>query len=507
MNLFQINLVYLWKKYKNHPIMKYIFIAISILFTLTPLHSQMEFEEVLSTAQFGEDSYYFDINFLSDTVLLSMVNLSVERDVEYFIYNKDSLINITSKLVRNFKPSNKDYYDTLGFFHQKLSQFVRYEKSDTTIYFIDMNGDIVRKIKYPHNNQDFGKLFMNSNDERFIGIYHRYEQSLTDTYYHDIVYSTDFGESWVQINPEQFIYEQTGTLYNTHRAIDAFFSSKNNGKMLIRFYWSSKFEDYFEYTFYDYNTQEFKIFDDWFNPEYILCFECHLDDYITINNSTSSVLAVKNGIENFNFINLYDVSNLDQDSLLGIGSSLRLPNSTEINKQNYFINSLNSSHHILKLFLYGENPERLYFQSFDSGKSWDYLFKDSNNNNSALFAINQFDNKLWISKRIRNDEDVNYDYSKIYRSISPLTNVRNQKKELGISLFFEQNRLIIKSDEEFIDSNVGIYNIEGKLLLNRHLILSKGNNFLQIPELHNGLILVAIKTKNGDKVFKLLNTN
>jgi hypothetical protein len=61
--------------------------------------------------------------------------------------------------------------------------------------FVLLRGEIVRKIKYPHNNLDIGSLIMNSNDESFLGIYHEYEQSLTDTYYHDIVYKTDYGET------------------------------------------------------------------------------------------------------------------------------------------------------------------------------------------------------------------------------------------------------------------------------------------------------------------------
>ena len=493
--------------------MKYIFIAISLLFTLTPVYSQMEFEEVFNTSEFGPYANMSKFKFASDTMLYQLYYINTlegNQYVEYYIkIRNQEPVNITDKLTKHF--SSNSQYDTLGYFHPKLSQFIRYEKSDTTIYYIDLNGDIVRKIKYPHNNLDFGQLFMNSNDESFLGIYHEYEQSLTDTYYHDIVYTTNYGETWNQINPEQFVYEQTGTLYNTHRAIDAFFSSKNNGKMLIRFYWSSKFEDHFEYTFYDYYSQKFKMYDNWFNPEEVVCYECHREDYLSLFDS---YLELRNETDSFNYLDFEKITRYNQDSLSSIGERVYLPFIKNVSNASYLVNRLNVRHHIMALDHYvnnmmdGEQPDRLLFQTFDGGNNWEFVYKDTNRESKiSLISLNPFTNELWLGRPIFDDENVGYRYGIVYKSISPLTNVENQEENLGLNLLLNKYSLNIVSENQYINTQISLYDLEGKILFNKALSITKGNNYLEIPELQNKLILVAIKTKNGDEVFKLLNTN
>lgn len=120
----------------------------------------------------------------------------------------------------------------------------------------------------------------------------------------------------------------------------------------------------------------------------------------------------------------------------------------------------------------------------------------------------EFDNYVHIRSAEDSIENINIVSSGGFSSwFIILSSVKSQEQQPGISIFFEENNLNIKSDNNYYNSQMEIYNIEGKLLFNKELSLAKGNNYLQIPELQNGLILVVIKTKSGDKVFKLLNTN
>jgi hypothetical protein len=150
---------------------------------------------------------------------------------------------------------------------------------------------------------------------------------------------------------------------------------------------------------------------------------------------------------------------------------------------------------------------KFYFQSFDSGKTWELLFNDTNSNYINLTRINHYNNDLWVSKRIVGDEKYEFEYFKIYVSSSPLTYVDDLESDLGISLLIDKYRLNIKSENEYINSQISFYSIEGKLLYNSDLSINRGNNYIEIPELLNKLNLVSINTNNGKEVFKLLNTN
>jgi len=112
--------------------------------------------------------------------------------------------------------------------------------------------------------------------------------------------------------------------------------------MIIRFYWSSKFEDYFEYTYYDYYTKEYKMYDNSFKLEEMLCFECHLDEYVTLNKNLFPDLTLRNSNNNLDLMNYYDIAKLNKDSLISTDEYLHLSNSTEINRSSY-------NHHLIMI--------------------------------------------------------------------------------------------------------------------------------------------------------------
>jgi len=257
------------------------------------------------------------------------------------------------------------------------------------------------------------------------------------------------------------------------------------------------------------------MYDNSFKLEEMLCFECHLDEYVTLNKNLFPDLTLRNSNNNLDLMNYYDIAKLNKDSLISTDEYLHLSNSTEINKRNYLINRSSYNHHLIMINLYykdsnSENErsiQNFYFQSFDSGKTWEYLFNDTNTYFKGLNQIDHFDNNLWVSRRIVDDEKYGFGYSKIYRSTSPLTNIERQNRELGLRLLNDQNSLNIKSENQYINTQISLYDLEEKILFNKELSINKGNNYIEIPQLQHKLILVTIKTKNGDQVFKLLNTN
>lgn len=495
-----------------------------IFIFLIPLSqfAQMEFEEVFDLETERRIMDIKDVHFFSDSILIIaetyLVN-ETQRRYNYFLSpdNGNTWNIITDKLLKNHSQIRQD--KPIGKYQVGRGTFVRFNlpEKDTSISFIDLEGNIKSKIPYPFigTRMEFSDLLLNPLDENFIGIHHNYYEFQVDTYFHNIGYTTNLGENWNSIQPELQLLEKEGVAVSKNRKISPYLSLTRKNSMLIFFEWSSRSDFYSIDAYYDMNENEFTFMHLKEINARFLCFEClKLESINYISEDRSGVLNynLKNGqVEQI--LDGYQILNVDKDSLTKLDEKVTIGASTSEYSSTLKTSSTNPNIQVLRVNLRAEDFNELFnqhlFKTTDGGKKWEFIYS----NNGLLEPITDFgilsqDSRVWLVKA-RNingiESEYKLDYHKVLLSKKTLSSIETHS-DLIYSTYLNNNTLIISSLEPKNNSKITVYNLQGKEIYSNSHDLVKGENQIGLNQiLNNGMYLVKITSNvNESLVFKLL---
>lgn len=489
------------------------------------LFAQMEFEEVFDLETERRIMDIKDVHFFSDSILIiaeTYLDNETQRRYNYFLSpdNGDTWNILTDKLLKNHSQIRQD--KPIGKYQVGRGTFVRFNlpEKDTSISFIDLEGNIKIKIPYPYigTRMEFSDLLLNPLDENFIGIHHNYYEFQVDTYFHNIGYTTNLGENWNSIQPEEQLKSDIGISLSKTRKITPFFSVLNKKRMLIFFEWFSRSDYYRHDAIFDLESKTFEFNKNTGIYENFICFECNGKG--NIDHLTSDYRS----IFTYNFytksdevnINGYSMLNLNRDSVDSLGEIVYFGFASFNNISNYRIDLTNQTNRIIRLqHLSSEenNPDffnQYFFKSTNSGNTWEFIFSnDGTFEPITKFGIIPNNGKIWIRKA-KNRDSIPSDYSTTDHSIEiskePITSVDSQLPNLSLLVILKNNTLIISSLEPKNNSKITVYNLQGKEIYSNSHDLVKGENQIGLNQiLNNGMYLVKITSNvNESLVFKLL---
>lgn len=496
-----------------------------IIFLLLPLSlfAQMEFERVWQVFPDGGIARQTELYFKHDTILLKTQSThsgSDETNYFYSTYEGRNWKDLREELKLGHPISEK--YDLLGVLHPLTLEFVKMDRvNDTTtnIYYMNLHGEIQKKVSFPYLADQSG-IKLNPIDPDFISLHRKVERMFPFEYQHDVGFSTDRGDNWDYLKPEIELKKQRGINLINRRKIEYKFSHINKGKILFNFIWSdgSNFF-YLQTTGFNYFDKKYNFFSRNYSFDNLLCYECFGEDKLTFLNDEE---------EEFDS---FDVNTGEKSTLL-FKNRLLFLNNDSLDIENKVIdfsgfwadnygflkkNILNNYHKILYIpirseYLSGYRIDyinQLFFQTFDNGKTWEFLFNNDDLNNQVVgMFLNHENNDLWILKdsTVSNTLVPQSWYPVLYKSKLPLTSVENQSIDKFKVHYFNRG-ISVTSDSHFNNASINIYNLSGKLLFNKSIDIQVGENtYNLIQPINEKLILVQMIT-NEIQIFKLLRSD
>ncbi len=505
--------------------MKYILIAIALFFTLTPLHSQMEFEEVFKIYTQGGTAEYSDVFFKNDSIFIETraKNIGeIEKQAYYLSTNSGETFEDISDKVRLPLPILDGDRDGLVF-HPEGFFFIKrnFTDKDTSIYYISLDGEILKKVKYPFISayMNFTKVEINDKDPDYLAIHHYYYMFVTNTYFHQLSMSTDRGETWKSLAPEETIKNETGRVLPSTREITTFYSERNKGKLFAKIKYESFNSLFTQFIEYNYLADEYSLVSGFYDIENIFNYESFQE------NSLDQLSVEWDGyyyqnlqtLEKFVQLNFYKMLNLDQDLIEKENEDLQIGEFR--NGQGFSFmktNPFNYEHKVLALLhvsTFGQEDDLIhnqyFFQTFDNGVTWEFIFENTGMEEQVFdFFINPRDLSLWIIK----DKELEYSRNAssyhpiLYKSKSPLTNMVNSKyqvMDLNIQLY--GNQLVLNSKEFISEANIEVYNLTGQVLFIDSITLGQGDNVITLANnKSNQLLFIRISINEINNVFKLI---
>ena len=498
-----------------------------ILLLLLPftLFAQMEFEEVFKIFPVGGIARYSKVYIKNDTILIKS-DVSTPEIIEFEAYflstNSGKTFEDISDRVRSSLPllggdTEPGVFHPTGFFFVKRN----FTDIDTSIYYISLDGEIMKKVEYPYRG---GFLFssyieLNHKDPNYLALHHNFFMFVNNTYYHQLSMSPDRGESWKSLAPEGIIKEEKGIALTPNREITTVYSERNNGNIFAKFYYESTFSSFTQYLVYNYITDKYNLINTNFEMEKVFNFESFHDNSLDLVSESGDGYYYQDleSSEKFLQLDFYDLLNLNKDSINSENENLQIGEFSNGQGYSFFkTNPNNINHKILSILLtssFGQVSDlvnhQFFFQTFDNGKTWEFIFENIGMEEQVFdFFIKANDMSLWIIKDSELDYRRNASSSHpiLYKSKSPLTSVENQS-ESKFNVDYSNGNLNIISETYFNNSTISIYNLNGKTLLNKSIDLQMGENSITIEQpIDDKLILVQITT-NETQIFKLISSD
>lgn len=496
-----------------------------ILILLIPfsLFAQMEFEEVFKIYPEGGIARYSKVYIKGDTILIKSDVSSpeiIEKEAYYLSTNSGKTFKDISDKVRSSLPvldgdTEPGVFHPTGFFFVKRN----FTDKDTSIYYISLDGEIMKKVEYPYRG---GYLFssyieLNDKDPNYLALHHNFFMFVNNTYYHQLSMSPDRGESWKSLKPEGIIKEERGIALTPNREITTVYSEKNNGNIFAKFFYESTFSSFTQYLEYNYISDKYNLINTFFEMEKVFNYESFQDNSLDLVSESGDGYYYQDLESSKKFIQLdfYDLLNLNKDSINSENENLQIGEFSNGQGYSFFkTNPNNINHKILSILLtpsFGQVSDlinhQFFFQTFDKGKTWEYIFDNIKIEEQVFdFFIKPSDMSLWLIK----DSELEYRRSPssnhpiLYKSKSPLTSVL-QSTNKTITTYLSVNQLILESDSYYDNVEIGAYTIDGKAIFNINTNLNSGTNTFDIPKSISGLILVTIQSdKLQGQVHKLI---
>lgn len=504
--------------------MKYIPLILTLIFTL-PLASQMEFERVWQIHPDDGIAQGTRLYYKKDTILLMTESAhSGDIEINYFYTTDDGNNWNDLREEINISAVITEKYDFLGNLHPLTFEFYKLIlENDTTsyIYIMNLQGVIQKKISYPYLPTQSG-IKLNPIDPNYISVHRQRDRMFPLEYNHDVGYSTDRGDTWDYMRPEEELKKQRGILLPTLRKIDYYFSPKNKGKILYEFLWDNGWGEWYRLvTEYNYIEKKYNFSTVGFNLDKFICYECFETSNLTFINNEDNVF------ESYNINTLEKTNMYFEDRLPFLNSDSLNNEEKQIDITGFWgdglgflkSNLINDLHKVLYISIRSDYisehtnqidyNNQLFFQSFDNGETWEFLFNNDDLHNQVVgMFINHINNDLWILKdsTVSNRIAPSSDSPVLYKSLQPLTSVEH-KIEQKFKVIYNNNRVIINSDEYYSNINLRVYSVTGKLLFDKNIDLQIGENRIETyNQLDEKLLLIQLNT-NISQIFKLIRSD
>ena len=499
--------------------MKYIFIAISLLFTLTPIHSQMEFEEVLQLYPEGGGFTYGNEIYLNGDSIYVVSSYSSETRGFFLSTNGGEAwenLLLREKLRLSDDTPNYSAFNPYKFHFIEIN----YDSSIFSIYNFD--GDLVSK-----NNFDLrlsrGGIIFNPIDPKFIGISRKSYNATFNIYDDSFFYTNDYGSSWYQLDAYNLARDYSGIGLFPQKEIQFLRNVRNPVKSIFRLIWHNRITSIYHFTMnYNFHTHEARFYKDnlqYYHSDYGTYDE---DEVVRVTERDSIIhLNVETG-EKYGYSRLDATMGWDPDSIAQNNDDGNPVQYSQILKLDKFkINPTNPDHQVVMYKhsekIDGQEPPMSYidqyiFQSFDAGKTWESVAQSFDKFKPIVdIYINPKDATLWIKKNDKHTalySNANDHYSVLYKSTSPLTTVSEIESQVNnVSAFFSGNSLVIDSEELVGDASVELFNIEGRKVMDTNQYIKIGRNEINInANIASGLYLVRIKTREKETIVKLIRS-
>lgn len=495
-----------------------IFILISIL-NITPLSAEIEIEEVVKLYEDDDFTTRPKLYIKGDSIVViarTKLNQDTTRKINIFFSSNsgDTWQIITNRL------ENREYdIDLISEYFNELDfLFVtrRKNENDTTLFYVDFDGEIVRKIKYPKIGDDH-RIVFHPTDPAVLAFHVLTSNQIHQIYSHAFIYSIDYGKTWKYALPYEKVREKYGEDIGVFWSVKYKFNIRNPEKTILEYEWHNIFGVYFGINLM------LNMYDD--SMEIIeglipssICFGCIEEDELLYKTSKSDSLIRYNIYTK----SKQDYSRMEQTLHFDI-DSLEI-NNTDDYKQNIEFkrleyNSKNPNHQLLliehKELDKSKNPiytfiNQYLFQTFDAGYTWELVLTNFDKYNLiSSYSINSEDLSLWLIKGIDNIPDPNSVFTKasVYRSKSPLTNIKVNNKNNELDVYLSNKILNIESRVSYPNSRIEVLNLNGQSLYKSNIDLLNGfNQIVFESEFDDQLLLIRITLKDGkSNVFKLIN--
>lgn len=485
----------------------------------------MEFEEVFKIYPENGTAQYSKLYFTNDTILIeSTIHLvgELEKQAYYLSTNSGRTFDDISDKVRSSLPILEGDTDA-GVFHPTGFFFVKrnFTDKDTSIYYISLDGGIMKKVEYPYRG---GFLFssyieLNHKDPNYLALHHNFFMFVNNTYYHQLSMSPDRGESWKSLAPEGIIKEEKGIALTPNREITTVYSERNNGNIFAKFYYESTFSSFTQYLVYNYITDKYNLINTNFEMEKVFNFESFQDNSLDLVSESGDGYYYQDleSSEKFLQLDFYDLLNLNKDSINSENENLQIGEFSNGQGYSFFkTNPNNINHKILSILLtssFGQVSDlvnhQFFFQTFDNGNTWEFIFDNRGMEEQVFdFFINPKDLSLWIIKdrELAYRRNASSSHPILFKSKTPLTSVENQDNN-KFKVNYTKRSISINSDIYYYNSTISIYNLNGKSLVNKSIDLQMGKNIITLEQpIDDKLILVQITT-NETQIFKLISSD
>lgn len=399
--------------------------------------------------------------------------------------------------------------------------FLKRSASDSTLYKYNFNGEIIGKSNY-FSYLDDAYMVFNPKDPNFIGMHFQRQDHIFEYFQHYFYYSKDYGENWNFISIETHLQEKRNLSLPFNVSIEFAPNIRNQEKSLFRYNWHNTLGIYYSITAnFNFYTKKIKFYE--FNSSVNNYSYLDEDEVLFHTNTQDSLIRFNlETQEKKDYSRFPNSIGWDPDSISG--NNVNNPinkNGRYLQTQGFKTNSSNPDHQIISIIHYEYNNEanpvyvfinQYFFQSLDAGQNWDLIFENFDKFNLVQdFFINPKDMSLWIEKSVGTARSISfsYDYPKLYRSTSPLTSILSNINDDGIiSAYFSLNDLIIDSNQDYNNSIISIYDLEGKKIVSTTTDLQLGINEIELNQkLNNGLYLVQIENSKQKQVVKLIRND
>lgn len=501
--------------------MKYIFIAISLLFTLTPVYSQMEFEEVLQLYPDDGDTGFNQIYLNGDSVYVWSSYSSPTKGLVGHLLSTDGGETWEDLLLREKLKLGDDTPNYSAFNPYKF-HFIERNKEDSSFAIYNFDGELISKNKFdtaPYS----GRIIFNPIDPNFIGVLTTYRVPQFNVYHDNFYYSNDYGKNWYKLDAYNLAVEHSGIGLYPQKEIQFLPNIRNPEKSIFRLIWHNRITSIYHFTMnYNFYTHEARFYEDnlqYYHSDYGTYDE---DEVVRVTERDSIIhLNVETG-EKYGYSRLDATMGWDPDSIAQNNDDDFPPEYSQLIILDKFkINPTNPNHQVVMYKhgegIQGQEPPMSYidqyiFQSFDAGQTWESVAQSFDKFNPIVdIYINPKDATLWIKKNDNNGArglKVNDHYSVLYKSTSPLTNVSELESNVNnISALFSGNSLVIDSKDLVGDASIKLFNIEGRKVLESNQYIERGRNEINInANVASGLYLVRIKTREKETIVKLIRS-
>ncbi len=517
------------------------------LLTFSSVYSQeSDFEEIIFRDDNGEpiDSITNMGNFfaMGDTLFVNIID-----SIGYFL----PLLSVDGGIT--WKNKKIALYGDTNTFNQiephPLSLEFRFhilEKGDTSFAYKDFDGNVIRKVStnFPYNPQYANPI----NPELLIFNRPSAGKGASDLFY----FSKDYGKTWYGTSPNG--------ISSGGREIFLTFGSRDKESVFLDIEryapddMTLMAKDFLKYNLYKEFDDENKVkkihpFRDKFynfdvtgeNEAIQLPWNISSEHNDKINNKyeTTTYLREFNN-EIFESKNTEEFINLEIDSIYNLNidndfkekicfnrienkfySNDYIYNYTEINEVSIF-NYLNPDNRVISLThskskvykRHGTSDSIVYifmkfyiFSTSDNGKNWNYMGKYETSpviEEVTNIFINHKNNKVYLKTR-----PLIYStggHFRILQSRHSILSAPQENNKTTNKVYFSGNNLIIENDEEPKESTIKIFDLGGRAILQKDILLQKGTN--QIPlssHINPNLYLVNIELTNSKiNIYKLI---